>query len=191
MKMLSLDIETTGLDPKVHGTIQLGGIMFDAKAAVGTSIRQFELDIEFDNLVWSSYCLKLHKDWITKNLERTDLMSRGAALSHFLAQFPITEKTVLVGKNVHFDYAFINEMPNQFTKPLDEIFDHRFVNPAHWYTHSSDNKPPGLSTCKRRAMDEGCKAWDSDTVAHTALADAYDVMILTQWAYKEGKVANA
>lgn len=190
MLMLSLDIETTGLDPLKHGTIQLGGMIFDTSGRV---MKDVELMINFENYVWTNFCLKLHYDLIKpylfdgKEFDCTPENALGIFKAAFEQFWPASQKLIVCGKNPSFDVGFVSNLPDG-KRFVRENFDHRLIDPAHWYMRSSDTKPPALQACKGRAIEEGCKAWESDAVKHTALADAYDVAHLVMWAYAEGKV---
>ena len=190
MLMLSLDIETTGLDPLKHGTVQLGGIMFLTE---GRLLKEVELMVNFENYVWTNFCLKLHYNLIKpylfdgKEFDCTPENALDIFKGHFHGFWPANQKISVTGKNPSFDVGFLKMLPGG-DRWVRDNFDHRLVDPTHWYMRSSDPKPPGLSGCKGRAIEEGCKAWETVDVAHTALADTYDVAQLVMWAYSEGKV---
>lgn len=186
--LISFDLETTGLKCLKHGTIQLGGLLFDPKAKVGEYLKGVELNLDFEDLVWSKFCLNLHKDWIQTNLNNKFIIPQAEAATAFIEHgFDLKEKVGVCGKNPTFDMNFFSQLPG--ASPLiDKYLDFRLMDPAHYYRHQSDAMQPGLAKCKQRAMEEGCTAWTDSTVAHTSLADAYDVMCLIQWAYETRKV---
>jgi hypothetical protein len=179
MKMLALDLETTGLDPKIHGTIQLGGVTFNSGHPVGKFEREVELNLNFENLVWTKFCLNLHKAWIETNLNAT-LIPQNEALALFFRQLDLDkgEPLVIAGKNPQFDYSFIRMLPD----PEGYLSTRRIylVDPAMNYSTPFDKAPPSLKVCKQRAAEQGCSFASTET-AHTALADAIDVMRLIQW----------
>lgn len=190
MRMLSLDVETTGLDPAIHGIIQLGGVLFESTAPVGQSLKMVEIDLQFDGLVWDSFCLNLHKDWIAKNSTpeaKANLFLRERALDWFLVNVDCggDDQLVITGKNPWFDIGFCRALPNTLFSRQRRIY---LCDPANWFVHSSDAKMPSLPRCKERAMSEGCGVFQTADVKHTALADAWDAMILVQWAFNTGKV---
>ncbi len=198
MKFLSVDIETTGLNPAKHGVIQVGAVyadLFDLTHPIYT----FETYINPNDMVWDNYCLKLHEHWLSKVLYRLDNGGRQLkgqpdienslddamnALDMWLSLYvPINGKTKLLEKSVpagknfgSFDLQFLK---NSMYCPQ---FIHRTLDPAMYYIREGDAKPPDLALCKKRAIDMGCHL--GLDVAHTALADALDVVTLLQFGVK-------
>ena len=157
MKMLSLDVETTGLDPNVHGIIQLGGVLFESTAPVGQSLKMLEIDLHYDGLVWDSYCLALHRNWLLKNSSieaKANLFVRERALDWFIVNLNCggEDQLVITGKNPWFDIGFCRALPNTLFSRQRRIY---LCDPANWYVRRSDDKMPSLARCKQRAIDEG------------------------------------
>jgi DNA polymerase III epsilon subunit-like protein len=188
MKMLSLDVETTGLNPKVHGIIQIGAVLFDSHAPVGTVEKSIEMNLMFDNLVWSTFCLNMHKDWIARwHLDAAGLYRRDQAISWMFQYLSVGQRHLTIAaKNPNFDVLFLQALPDPKMCLSDRIiYTH---DPYHYYVLPEDKYPPSLKNCKTRAIDRGCTAFESIETAHTGLADAIDIVILTQFAASRGKL---
>jgi len=184
MQVLSIDIETTGVNPAVHGVTEFAGVLFDDQSSEPP--KTFYRWLNPEGYVWSNYCLRLHKQWIERVVDRllnktepigdeppicSDLTQLRGELSAWLDIHVPGRRCTVAGKNVGtFDMRFLPDFP----------FRHRtydWVN--HWH-QPADAAPPDLATCKKRAIEFGC-ALVKPEVAHNALADAMDVACLIQW----------
>lgn len=198
MKFLSVDIETTGLDEKVHSIIQFAAVHADDKATFKPQI--FHGWVKPDGMVWDIYCLNLHFNWIKQVLERLregtthhmsdhqpeifeDFEQLHSAFYVWLAQQRIYneddhlkgKKLLALGKNFgSFDHRFLT------AAGYGNLWRHRSLDATPYYTIATDEKPPELKVCKQRAFERGC-VFNSKEVAHTALEDAIDVMTLQQF----------
>jgi len=116
MKILYLDTETAGLDPKRNPAIQLSGIIeIDGKV-----VKEFDYKIRHDmskpNCIIDDKALEINK--ITRE-ELTDpsrlepIEAYKKLKSQFLTyvdRYDKSDKMYLCGQNVHFDYGFLLEL---------------------------------------------------------------------------------
>lgn len=186
--MVAVDIETTGLEPSVHGILEIGAILFDLNK--GTPIDQFLVKVNPEGMVWSVYCLKLHWAWIDNMIERimgnmadgltTDELappiidSQANAVSMFAEKYQewcsvynFGNKLTIAGKNfAGFDLQFLKAKGMR-----SNLLPIRCYDPAILFLEADDDKIPSLEECKERAGIPG-------PVKHTSLADCRDVIAL-------------
>lgn len=194
MRFLSVDIETTGLDPHKHGIIQFAAVYADSKSVITPAM--YHAWIKPDGMVWDFYCLNLHERWLTNILYRIRFDDLGwsskqqprihdsfATMMDDFGEWLCTKqiwrkgesKIPALGKNFgSFDNLFLQ------SNGLTWLFPHRSLDATPYYTYHDDERPPDLKLCKQRAINRGC-VFDSADVAHTALEDALDVMTLYQF----------
>ncbi len=167
MRVVSIDIETTGLDSKTHRVLEVGAVICNPYGEIEKDV--FNVLIEYpdqDFLPVSPYCAELHT--------KTGLWARyksaqGAVLAnnfvshfrHWLARNNMPEPITVVGKNFgSFDLQFLKTLPN-----WDIKLRHRYIDPAILFMQPSDEVVPDLNTCLKRAGIEA-------STDHTAVADA-------------------
>lgn len=183
MKILSIDIETTGLDPQEHKVIEFGCILEDIE----------KNHIPIDELPYF-HCIIIQEKRgdhvaIEMNKELFELMPEyGISQAEFLKTFyewcimnnlEIDEnrrvRIIAAGKNfAGFDNLFLNEIPG--FKHFFSI-SNRVIDPALLYMLPEDKEVPDLQTCLIRA---GINI----DVKHTALDDAKDIIYLLRQKYK-------
>lgn len=112
MKLLVIDIETTGLEPKTDSIVEIGAVLVDAKTE--------EIKIVFDEIVrddnWNS---DLHKDaWIFKNSDLTyeDVEKAQPLSTHFDRLQTLLSTYDTVAFNLKFDEKFLVERGFKFNK---------------------------------------------------------------------------
>ncbi len=175
MKFIILDLETTGLNPNVHSIIQVGAIAVDTglweyEGHQGT----FEFTINPGDAVWSPNAIRMHQQsgLLTEALTNghgPDTFQRAflswlESAGYFLYHDE-PERITLAGANVGgFDLQFLRRMHWE-----NIYFDDRTIDPAiYCVDYEQDEKLPSLQTCKERTGN-------TTPVAHTALADCWDV----------------
>lgn len=199
MKYVSIDIETTGLDPHRHQIVEVGAVIDDLQSSVVDLLPTFRAVIVRDNYNISPYCITLHQklfDLInTTEYDKHDLEAFG---EHYLSHQPQRGEKApnnheLLCTEEHFNYAFHTWLRQHgytdrdkiivagknfasFDKRfLDEIWTvkvhHRILDPMMLFTRIDDEKPPNLATCCERA---GITLEDH----HTAVGDALTVVKL-------------
>jgi len=183
MKYLSIDIETTGLDPEKCDVLEIAFIIEDT-----------------ENKLPREYCPTLHlfldNDFynfepkaLEMNSETMDIIKKLKEKQHYSLCKPgeITEKInsflfennidtiTLAGANLEgFDMKFLSRF---LTKLTLLRFNRRAIEPAHYFVDwAKDEKLPSLQECKKRAGIEG-------DVAHNALDDAWDVIQVLRTQY--------
>ena len=193
MKYVSIDIETTGLDPEVHDVVEVGAVIDDfTNPKPLDELPTFHCYVRMRNYVLDPYCAFLHQ-----------------AIFHRISKFPdeevsdkwnfYTKKEVVhkfadflndngfnsgrdsrytisaAGKNFGaFDLQFLNKQL-EFDKVIR--FRHRFLDPGILYFDPKvDTVIPSQQECLDRAnLDE--------QVEHTAVEDAMQVVKLLRNHY--------
>ena len=197
MKYLSIDIQTTGLDPETCQILQIGAIIEDTENLVDfDQVPKLNLIITHRELSGSIKALSMNSGLISILDEYHD----GKALSkypdilfvkpeyavdsivNFLLSngfsFNGSSRIVInaAGKNFGtFDKRFLEKLP----KWNDRIqVRNRIIDPAILFVDwKSDSSLPSLNQCKQRAGISG-------EVSHDAIEDAWDVIQTLRTQYK-------
>lgn len=187
MKYLSLDIETTGLDPDINQVIEVAAVVDDLESPL-IQLPVFHCLIAHKEYIFTNPKVVLMHERIFRELGRCTLTKHDDCnlqgipirtpanfawnLTYFLNQhFAPTDKITVGGKNVSgFDIPFI-----RYTWPeITERFKHRCMDPAPLYfDRKIDNALPDLPTCCKRAGVDGGNL-------HSALDDAMAVIQLVR-----------
>lgn len=193
MKYLSIDIETTGLDPKKCDILQFAAVIDDLKNPLPLEeIPRFEaLLLQRDGYRGDPYALSMHSNIfrqidkaLKKNLETCPETNArcvfpeelGAAFQCFLTSNGFQQSSNgniyvnVAGKNVaQFDLPFLKEKIKDWGAVK---FLSRTIDPAIlYYDLEKDLSLPDMKTCLERADI-------IQDVAHTALEDALVVVKL-------------
>ena len=178
MKYLSVDLETTGLDHTKHSVIEFAAILADTNNG-GEIKGAFRGHIFPENMVWDSYCLRLHREWLdwilnipqakwAENLIYSDMVQLMGAFAAWRETYGLEKSVSVAGKNFGtFDSRFL--MGNY----CDRWYKRRIIDVGTMYREKGDDVLPDLETCKRRSG-----LFESNRVAHDALSDAMDVVKL-------------
>jgi oligoribonuclease (3'-5' exoribonuclease) len=194
MKYLSLDLETTGLNPLLDQILMVGAVVEDTEhpEVPVEDLPSFVCFIEHDRYRGNAFALGLN-GWIFDNLSgrnrtREDVpiypsfhacgdpyvASWVPKFSDFLSDnFSIDERIILAGKNMgSFDFQFLKEeLPAAFLKR----FGYRYIDPGSVFIDWSKG-PESLPAIKGRfGMEEEC--------SHDALEDARDVVRVLRKSY--------
>lgn len=183
MKYLSIDIETTGLNPQTCDVLEVGAFYEDTDAmAARDRIPTFHKYIWKENYRGEPYALAMNQRIFQKILELRKKWLKGescpeittpeglsADFGAWLERFDIQLPIVIAGKNVAgFDIPFLNTLPAWKSFK----FHHRVLDPGMLYIDPrNDSVPPDLTECKKRAKLP-------EHVSHEALDDAWDVIQL-------------
>ena len=176
MRYLSIDIETTGLNPQHCQVIDFAAIVDDFSWPADYKRPAIQFLVQHPLYHCEPYAAGMHAS-LWKRLamhlstfEATTPELVGKRLKGFCIQADIDPlKIVAAGKNfAGFDLRFLKRLPN-FNEEV--AFHHRCLDPGMLYLLSIDEVPPSTEECLRRA---GLSA----EVAHTALADAQTVIQL-------------
>lgn len=185
MKFISIDIETTGLNPEQHQILEFGAIAADiGDHTPFNELPTFHRYIIHDSIVGQPYALQMNADILKrialktpgyKYCEPKDLMSE---FRDWLSGIGYAANGSLsaAGKNfASFDLQFINKLQPE---AHGIRFKHRVLDPAILYYQPGDKALPNLKTCKERAGITG-------DVTHNALDDALDVVKLIMFRLQE------
>jgi oligoribonuclease (3'-5' exoribonuclease) len=181
MKYISLDIETTGLNPKTCDVLEFGAIIEDTDLIFSrNNLPTFHAYIWKDNYRGEPFALAMNAHIFQKMLALKKEMSPllmgpehvVEKFSLFLAAHITTPRAVVAGKNVAgFDLPFLSECIPSWGAIK---FHHRVIDPGMLYFNPlTDALPPDLKECKKRA---GLP----ELVTHEALDDAWDVIQLVR-----------
>lgn len=170
MKYVSIDIETTGLNPDACKIIEFAAVYDDTdyslkhapsfhKLILPNEIRGELFAIQMNGEIFKEIQENFNSDLVT--LEK-DLVDKFA---HWLGDLNLTKPT-FAGKNfANFDLRFLRRLPGwQNIK-----HEYRFIDVGSMYLQHTDKwTVPSLSDCLERANIE-------KSVTHRALDDALDV----------------
>lgn len=184
MKYLSIDIETTGLDPSVHQILEMAAVLDDTEhpEIPVTDLPYFRALVLADNYTVNPYCAQLHSTGLwqeimgdaTKQLPHTIRVDATNLIYYFTDWLIRTTKSdesvFAAGKNFGaFDLQFLKKYAKNIGKAEKLPFKHRYFDPGCMYYAPGDTEIPSLPTCLSRA---GL----APTNLHTALGDALDVI---------------
>lgn len=176
---VSIDIETTGLDPETCQIIEIGAVIDDWLEPL-CNPPMFHCYVKQDMYRGEPYALSMHATIFRRIATQEKgfgygypgevAKQLGTWMRENGAYQPDTDnptreaRAVVAGKNfASFDDKFLRQLPH-----FDEHvkYHHRILDPAMlFWDPLTDTKPPGMKTCMKRAGLEG-------EVAHTALEDA-------------------
>jgi DNA polymerase III epsilon subunit-like protein len=195
MKIISIDLETTGSNPEIHQIIEFGAIIEDTNNPLPfEELPKLHFYVKHDNFVVSPYCLELHKNmWPIFN-QREDKLNEDkkvvgvdnifSKLEFFLQQNEIPYGNLnVLGKNFGtFDKVFLERLDS--FKEFRYNFHRRILDPAILFTDwKNDLELPNLEACKERSA-----IFENNTVQHTALEDAWETLQLLR--YKTNNYTN-
>ena len=192
MKYVSIDIETTGLDPETCQILQIGAVIEDTLNPVPfEDLPSFKCIVEHENYSGSPFALSLNS-WILKILGGLENKTKDERLEyrkyHNILPVGLVAKSFQMwlienclatdligpvkinaaGKNfASFDKVFLQKLPNW---GANVQIRQRILDPAILLTDwKTDESLPNLQVCIDR-----CKL--AGEVTHDALQDAIDVV---------------
>ncbi len=194
MKVLYVDLETTGLDPETCQILQIG-LLWDHDSTIPIDqLPQLEFLVRHDSYRGDPYALWLNAtllQQLSKPGVGVPIGDVALVLSDVMSSWGITTKdrVNIGGKNIAgFDIPFLSKLPNFDRNGWDEWdsgtamvdgtlhsrhkwstgnrfqWRHRTVDPAMMYARPDDDMPPNLDECLKRAGIE-------KKTVHTALDD--------------------
>lgn len=181
MRYVSIDIETTGLNPERDQILEFGAVIGDTnkKYDINNAIK-FHKIILHRRIVGDVFAINMNREIIQEIKEAYDKseLNRAFCSIQYLEEnfiewlkknrFDTTKKINVAGKNfAGFDQKFLEP----YFKNIK--FSQRVLDPAILYLDTTDKRLPDLKTCKARAGLNG-------NVSHRALIDAMDVVLLLQ-----------
>jgi len=169
--IISIDLETTGLDPETCQILEIG--------AVTSEGREFHCYVDNGLIQGEPYALQMNQAILKKIANNhLDLVSVKHVVSYFKGWLP--EQWTATGKNfASFDLPFLLRLPG-----WDIKVKHRIVDPGnlYWKPVFDGHCLPDLKTCMERAGIGG-------DVPHTALEDAKIVLELVKRYYDSQNTA--
>ena len=197
MKYISIDIETTGLNPLTCNTLSIGAIIEDTNNPVPyEELPKFHVAILHEELQGSPYAINMNHELIETIVqyqtaqdqdEKNDLVHMtgmqflkledvAQAFQYFLFENKMTNHLhaskpttiTAAGKNFGtFDKLFLEQIP-EWNQYVK--FRSRIIDPSILFVDwKNDGQLPSLNECKERANVPG-------VVTHNALEDAWDVI---------------
>lgn len=182
MIYVSIDIETSGLDPYLDQVLEIGAIATELKADYEI-IDTYHAIIQYDRVQGSPYALAMNERLLRAGAKGCDdcmpLNAVRRGFRQWLENFYVTGNQVTAaGKNFeHFDLPFLLE------EDIVEkgTFHRRVLDPAVLYAREDDEVPPNLAQCLDRAGLVPAQGMES----HYALGDCLDVIRVISAAYRE------
>jgi hypothetical protein len=192
MRFVSIDIETTGLDPNTCQVLEIGAVINDPGVGL-EKLPTFRYRILRDNYAGEPYALSMHRD-LFKDLANAKRNTNGGfsgelvskdwygfecefsrKFDGWLRSWGIDPtKFVAAGKNfAGFDATFLKKM-RQPGAPIIR-WHHRILDPGSMYVRPDDEFVPDTNECCRRA---GVHPNDIPGAWHTAIHDALVVVAL-------------
>jgi DNA polymerase III epsilon subunit-like protein len=175
-KFVSVDIETTGLDPETCQTIEVGAVIADWNDPSET--QEFHCYVLYPQYKGDPYALSMHPHIFRRIATNEEGYNYCPAehvmyelhtwlITHFGHRGPYT----VAGKNfAGFDKKFLDKLP----QTGETIFHHRVLDPGCMFWNPlTDERPPNQTDCLVRA---GIPS----EVTHNALEDARQVVKLIQ-----------
>jgi hypothetical protein len=197
MRYVSLDLETTGLDPTHHQILSVGAVIADEH---GDIHHELEFLVLHETIVGQSYALNMNASIIKELSKQKELLTEvqwggianaprivrpidvGPLLRYWLWNTLQKNYIVWAGKNFDtFDRKFLEEynvfkntIPNS-AMSLNWRYGSALDPGVLWFDPIKDVKLPNTKECCQRAGI-------SDIVEHSALADAKQVVqLLTKY----------
>lgn len=185
MRYVSIDIETTGLDPDKHCVIELAAVIEDTDDEIPIeSLPTFQMFVHHETLVCDPDTVLLHGD-LWKIMKESETYSPSLVLIEFRQwlmdnDFPQDGQGkihfIAAGKNFGvFDWQFLRRLPSS-----DDIKpSHRALDPTMLFIRKTDSRPPDLLKCARRA------GLGIEAIKHRALDDAKLVVQCIRRGWKQ------
>jgi hypothetical protein len=191
MRYVSIDIETTGLDPDKCQIIELAAVIDDLVTPF-EELPKFRYLVKEPTYRGEPYAFSMHAPLfreiatsidpccreygsdVTKVARSENLLT--TSLAEWLNSHGVTSNLFLAaGKNfAGFDARFMRRLPRAdlFT------WEHRVLDPGPLYMLPTDTIVPSTNTCIERAEMQGMEAHNIPGDPHTALYDALMVCAL-------------
>ncbi len=201
---VSIDTETTGLDPETCQVIEIGAVIDDWTTPFSL-LPKFRCYVDHGTFVGQPYALSMHAsifraiatgkkahegqnvycDSGWREGDGVAIYTPGIVTGIFLDWLQNNhlhlrdEKIVVAGKNYgSFDHQFLRQLPN-FGDYVQ--IKHRYIDPGNlYYNPTMDQGPPSMQDCMARANIKG-------EVSHTAIEDAMTVVkLIRHWERYRG-----
>jgi oligoribonuclease len=181
MKFVSIDIETTGLNPRLHSILEVALVCYDTQQPNFRESFHCFIDYPKGHL-WDRETMKFHRerlDYFLNGEPRYQFFTLADAIYNFIKNDCLTtvdRQIVAAGKNFNgFDKQFLNELPNFKAR---DVFRYRSIDVGSMCLVKEDNDIPSLKMCLQR-MGLG----EIYGVTHTAMDDAEAVAAIVRKFY--------
>ena len=162
MKILWLDLETTGLDWNKHQILELAAVADDTDQPIGEA-KTFQVLVWNDPLVIEPRLLEMHKELLAKITRENSVLPRELAglLGDFVLSLGWDRHLNIGGKNVGFDINFLGRQEWFGRDGLALTFGgfrsrSRFIDIGMlWANWKTDEALPGTNQCLERAGLQG------------------------------------
>ncbi len=194
MRYVSLDLETSGSDPRRHQVLELAAVVEDTRRTAATPLAElpsFRRALRHPEICGTAGALALNARLLEELSDKSNLAAPDICrpdevlpqLREFLLAngFKPDKKDrvsfTIAGKNIGvFDIPFLRELPGWGTLVKAEP---AVLDPAAFYLNwHKDSRLPSMLICQARAGDA------EPHVAHQALADALEVVRLLRPFYE-------
>lgn len=199
MKLVSIDLETSSLNPDNGQILQFGAVVFDTESEF-FACHAYTKTIVSKHIKGDAFALKMNS-WLINDISEfysnpelvdpSKFIRIGDLAEDFSSWLSTTcninDMFVVTGKNFfNFDDKFLEQVPDW--RQLIH-YRHRSIDPGTLYAESSDDVPPSLTVCKQRSInkypEQAAKLFRNTEVSHDALDDAKDVAKLIWLHYHE------
>lgn len=180
MRYVSLDVETTGLNPETCQVIEIGAVCDDmsipwdeVKAREGA----FHCIVHHDQIRGEPFALQMNVDILREMISEETVRPEKVA-GNFrnwlnLRGWGHRDRVLFAGKNFAYDKSMLTKLPD-WSRLIPSF--HRNLDPAMLFLDPiNDEVPPSLGECLKRMG-----ASDS-IVKHRAVDDAIDVVRLLRY----------
>jgi DNA polymerase III epsilon subunit-like protein len=194
MKYISIDTETTGINPELDQVLEIGAIIEDTNKLLSfEDLPKFHVILLYDRYHGTPYAINMNKRiWeilsyvppkgtpeFNKYCAEHRIIPASEAAHHFnkwLKEWGFNTNPVAAGKNVAtFDIPFLNNLPNW---KENVKFHQRVIEPGSvMIDWKNDEIPPSSDECKRRAL------LPSTEYKHNALEDAWEMIQILRSKY--------
>jgi DNA polymerase III epsilon subunit-like protein len=185
---VSIDIETTGLNPENCQVLEIGAVIDDGTTPI-EDCPTFHCYVDHGLILGEPYAVSMHPTILRRIATHEEGYTYlqpwevAARFHDFLKEHgldPEDQKIVVAGKNyASFDARFLRKLTN-WDKHVR--VHHRILDPAalYWQPEIDGAQLPNTKTCMERAGIGG-------EVAHTAVEDAQVVVRLVRYAINNRK----
>jgi oligoribonuclease len=187
MNYLSIDIETTGLEPDMDQILSIAAVLDtpETRHLPVNELPFFHRLIRHERYHGNAIALAMNSEILRKIGEDDNeswTLPVGKVYETFIMwlqeQGMTGRRMVAAGKNfASFDRQFLGRLDWRFKK----LFHHRSLDPGSMFVSSSDSVPPSTEECGNRASLE------RNEKAHDALEDARYVVRLVRAAVMGGR----
>ncbi len=188
MKYISIDIETSGLDPDNCQIIEFGAVIDDMETPL-EKCPTFRYRVKANHYRGEPYALAMHKEFFEEigkvdgyaYTGPNDLVGGECGLPSYFARWLQSHGVrpkdfTAAGKNfAEFDAQFIRKLP-AFHNWESFKWRHAILDPGPLYVLSTDVKVPDMAECVERAG--GLDLYDIPGKPHSAVYDATVVCAL-------------